>query len=247
MKLSAKARRIWLMHKCSAKPAVLGGALRAESSSGPRRPFGYLDTIGHSNRPFNRLSNGFIRIVQEAFDSASHGKDLDLEHRLLTPDGSIKVHVLGHALTRERAKPGFVGAVMDITTMKNAMEDIQAMRDQLYKENLVAKRSTSPGCLKGLWVRRRHCKRRCSRRRRECRPPPYKQPNDPSPSPILDMKAALRAIWKSLLLKIAPSPMKLRQSISSDDGWRAPCYSSKPLAEDGTDPTCRSSPNVVRT
>lgn len=117
----------------SAKPAVLGGALRAESSSGPRRPFGYLDTIGHSNRPFNRLSNGFIRIVQEAFDSASHGKDLDLEHRLLTPDGSIKVHVLGHALTRERAKPGFVGAVMDITTMKNAMEEIQALRASCRK------------------------------------------------------------------------------------------------------------------
>src|SRR6516164_8535197 len=36
----------------------------------------------------------------------------------------------------ERANPEFVGPVMDITTMKNAMDEIQALRDQLYKENL---------------------------------------------------------------------------------------------------------------
>jgi DNA-binding NtrC family response regulator len=75
--------------------------------------------------------------VREALESAVHGKDLDLEHRLVMPDGGVKkVHVLGHALSREAAKPEFVGAVMDITTMKNALEEIQALRDQLYKENL---------------------------------------------------------------------------------------------------------------
>jgi hypothetical protein len=78
-----------------------------------------------------------VRLVQEAFDSASHGKDLDLEHRLVMPDGSIKrVHVLGRALNHEAGKPSFVGAVMDITAMKNAFEEIQKLRDQLYKENL---------------------------------------------------------------------------------------------------------------
>jgi formate hydrogenlyase transcriptional activator len=75
--------------------------------------------------------------VQEAFRAASQGESFDLEHRLVMPDGSIKkVHVLGHALNRETANPEFVGAIMDITTMKNAMDEIQALRDQLYKENL---------------------------------------------------------------------------------------------------------------
>jgi DNA-binding NtrC family response regulator len=75
--------------------------------------------------------------VQEAFGAASQGESFDLEHRLVMPDGSIKkVHVLGHALNRETANPEFVGAIMDITTMKNAMDEIQALRDQLYKENV---------------------------------------------------------------------------------------------------------------
>ena len=78
-----------------------------------------------------------LQAAQEALDRASHGKDLDLEHRLLMPDGSIKrVHVLGHVLNAETAHLEFVGAVMDITTMKNAFEEIRALRDQLYKENL---------------------------------------------------------------------------------------------------------------
>jgi len=61
------------------------------------------------------------------------------------PDGSIKrVHVLGRALKQEAGKSSFVGAVMDITVMKNAFEEIQTLRDQLY----FAKKSTSPECSK---------------------------------------------------------------------------------------------------
>jgi formate hydrogenlyase transcriptional activator len=76
-------------------------------------------------------------LVQKAYQSAMRGEEFDFEHRLLLPGGSIKkLHVRGHALHRETANPEFVGAVMDITTMKNAMEEIQALRDQLYKENL---------------------------------------------------------------------------------------------------------------
>jgi transcriptional regulator with PAS, ATPase and Fis domain len=62
------------------------------------------------------------------------GKDLDLEHRLLMTNGSLKiVHVLGHA---RAGGSSFVGAVTDITAMKNAFEEIRMLRDQLYKENL---------------------------------------------------------------------------------------------------------------
>src|ERR1700730_13340206 len=79
-----------------------------------------------------------VHLVQGALTGASkQGKDLDLEHRLLMPDGSIKrVRVLGHASNHQASKLSFVGAVMDITSMKNAFEEIQILRDQLYKENL---------------------------------------------------------------------------------------------------------------
>jgi len=74
-------------------------------------------------------------LVQERFVGASQqGKDLDLEHRLLMPDGSVKsVHVLGHATA---GKSSILGAVTDVTAIKNAFEEIQSLRDQLYKENL---------------------------------------------------------------------------------------------------------------
>jgi transcriptional regulator with PAS, ATPase and Fis domain len=79
-----------------------------------------------------------IHRVQEVVDAASrNGRDVDLEHRLLMPDGSIKrVHVLSHAINYRPGELSFVGAVMDITAMKNAFEEIRALRDQLYKENL---------------------------------------------------------------------------------------------------------------
>jgi len=78
-----------------------------------------------------------VEIVREALENAAHGTDLDFEHRLAMPDGSVKtVHVLGRVLTPGAAKVEFVGAVMDITAMKNAFEEIRALRDQLYKENL---------------------------------------------------------------------------------------------------------------
>jgi transcriptional regulator with PAS, ATPase and Fis domain len=78
-----------------------------------------------------------VQFVQEALAAASQrGKDLDLEYRLLMPDGCIKkVHILGHALN-QTDEVSFLGAVMDITVMKNAFEEIRILRDQLYKENL---------------------------------------------------------------------------------------------------------------
>ena len=79
-----------------------------------------------------------VHRVQEVLDAASrNGRDVDVEHRLLMPDGSIKrVHVLAHAINYRAGELSFVGAVMDITAMKNAFEEIQTLRDQLYKENL---------------------------------------------------------------------------------------------------------------
>jgi DNA-binding NtrC family response regulator len=103
------------------------------------RIFGFDRTLKPTMQlALERIHPDDVHLVQEALAGASqHGRDLDLEHRLLMPDGSIKrVHVLAHALNHEAGKSTFVGAVMDITVMKNAFEEIQILRDQLYKENL---------------------------------------------------------------------------------------------------------------
>src|SRR6266567_4456528 len=83
--------------------------------------------------------------VQELISHASRdGKDFDVEHRLLFPDGSVKnVHVVAHALRDESGGVEFVGAVMDVTPAKQAtaalekaFKEIETLKDQLYKENI---------------------------------------------------------------------------------------------------------------
>jgi PAS domain S-box-containing protein len=68
--------------------------------------------------------------VQQTIDSAAQErKDLDFEHRLLMPDGSVKyVNAIGHPV------PGpsgdlveFVGTVMDVTERRRAEEERQAL------------------------------------------------------------------------------------------------------------------------
>jgi DNA-binding NtrC family response regulator len=103
------------------------------------RIFGYERTLKPTVQlVLERVHPEDVHLVQQALAGASqNGRDLDLEHRLLMPDGSLKrVHVLGHALNHQAGKSSFVGAVMDITTMKNAFDEIGILRDQLYKENL---------------------------------------------------------------------------------------------------------------
>jgi transcriptional regulator with PAS, ATPase and Fis domain len=76
--------------------------------------------------------------VQKVMSSVSeHGSDVDVEHRLLMPDGSVKtIRVLGHTSNDRVGKPTFIGAMTDISTIRNAFEEIQRLKDQLYKENL---------------------------------------------------------------------------------------------------------------
>ena len=78
-----------------------------------------------------------LHFVRQITDGVSqHGGDVDLEHRLLMPDGSVKtIRVLGHTCERV-GESTFLGAVTDISAMKNAFEEIRVLRDQLYKENL---------------------------------------------------------------------------------------------------------------
>jgi len=53
------------------------------------------------------------------------------------PGGLIKtIRVLGHTSDNRVGKPMFLGAVTDISAIKNAFEQIETLKDQLYKENL---------------------------------------------------------------------------------------------------------------
>jgi PAS domain S-box-containing protein len=61
---------------------------------------------------------------KQIIESALHdGKDFDLEHRLLMPDGAVKhVHIVAHAERDESGALEFVGAVMDVSDRKRAEE-----------------------------------------------------------------------------------------------------------------------------
>jgi PAS domain S-box-containing protein len=97
---------------------------------------------------FQRIHPGDRAFVQATLDRASmYGTDLDIEHRLLMPEGSVKyVHVVGHTVSDETAsieRAGldcfglgsagieFVGAVMDVTTTKRAAEELHKAQADL--------------------------------------------------------------------------------------------------------------------
>ena len=76
-------------------------------------------------------------VRQVTADASQDGKDVDVEHRLLMPDGTVKtIRVLGHTSQEPDGQPIFLGAITDISVVKNAFEEIRILRDQLYKENL---------------------------------------------------------------------------------------------------------------
>src|SRR5713101_1985850 len=65
--------------------------------------------------------------VQQTIDRASKARaNLDFEHRLLMPDGSVKhVHVLARALETSSGNLEFVGAVTDVTAAKQAEKTLR--------------------------------------------------------------------------------------------------------------------------
>jgi PAS domain S-box-containing protein len=94
---------------------------------------------------FNRVHPDDIASVRQKLDQATLDRQpFDFEHRLLMPDGSVKyVQVAGRASRVESEVLEVVGAVTDITERKrgesdlrNALDEIKKLRDQLYKENI---------------------------------------------------------------------------------------------------------------
>ena len=82
-----------------------------------------------------------IAFVKQTIERASQEqKDLDFEHRLLMQDGSIKyVRVVGHAVKDESGEIEFVGALMDITSTREAEDRTRLIIDtvpaQLWTES----------------------------------------------------------------------------------------------------------------
>jgi PAS domain S-box-containing protein len=92
------------------------------------RIFQYDQTTKPSNDIIlKRLHPEDMALVKETWESASSkGTDVDFEHRLLMPDGSVKyVHVLAHATQDDSGDIEYVGAVMDITTRRRAEEELR--------------------------------------------------------------------------------------------------------------------------
>ena len=88
---------------------------------------------------FKRIHPEDAATVQETFERAlKDAKNLDFEHRLLMPNGSIKhVHVLAQPFKDQCGNVEFVGAVMDVTATKKAFQEIKALKGELCKENIV--------------------------------------------------------------------------------------------------------------
>ena len=77
---------------------------------------------------FKRVHPDDLSFVQQTVDRVTrNGTDLDFEHRLMMPDGTVKhVHVVARATKSESGAIEFVGALMDITERKQAAEALRA-------------------------------------------------------------------------------------------------------------------------
>src|SRR4029077_13573219 len=84
---------------------------------------------------FDRVHPDDLDRVQQLSDrAAQNGMDLDVEHRILLPDGVIKyVHAVAHAGRDSSGDLEYMGVVTDITEGKRAEEERQALSRNLQE------------------------------------------------------------------------------------------------------------------
>ena len=84
---------------------------------------------------FDRIHPEDLHRVQQLSDrAAQNGMDLDVEHRILLPDGVIKyVHAVAHAGRDSSGNLEYMGVVTDITERKRAEEERQALSRNLQE------------------------------------------------------------------------------------------------------------------
>jgi PAS domain S-box-containing protein len=85
-------------------------------------------------------------LVQQNIDRAAEGRaNLDFEHRLLMPDGSVRyIHVLARTLEPSLDTLEYVGTVMEVTERKRAEEERERLR-QVQAELMHLSRVTTMG------------------------------------------------------------------------------------------------------
>ncbi len=72
------------------------------------------------------------RVRRQIGRASRDGKDWELEHQLLMPDGSVKfVHVVARAVRDESDEVEFVGAVMDVSVAKRAEQELRQAQAEL--------------------------------------------------------------------------------------------------------------------
>lgn len=74
-----------------------------------------------------------LALVRGGFEQAAGGQTLvDIEHRLIMPDGAVKhVHYVARLATQDAGHGEYVGALMDITGAKRAQEALARSNDEL--------------------------------------------------------------------------------------------------------------------
>jgi transcriptional regulator with PAS, ATPase and Fis domain len=94
----------------------------------------------------NRIHKDDRSFVKLTIDNSVHYKeDFNFEYRIVIPGGEEKyARSIGHVFVNSAHQVGFVGSVVDVTeqhraqeSLQTAFEEIQTLKDQLFKENLV--------------------------------------------------------------------------------------------------------------
>lgn len=79
-----------------------------------------------------RLHPGDLHLLHAMFERAQEGKDLEYDHRLLLPDGSVKYLLIrAHATRDPQGRLEYIGAAQDVTERRQSEAALGSLRAEL--------------------------------------------------------------------------------------------------------------------
>ena len=107
------------------------------------RILGYKPTIKPTlELVFKRVHPEDLLFVQQKIEQARQAEQMDFEHRLLMPDGSVKyVHIVARPFKTEAGNVEFIGSVMDVTGRQKAIEDRKRADESIAQKTRELERS----------------------------------------------------------------------------------------------------------